>query len=171
MRKEVEIKSVFSETIDKLKGHGVILLAGDPPNPMTIGWGTIGYIWGKWIFTVMVRPTRFTHHLMESSHEFSVNVFSGEFNSHLSLCGTKSGRDTDKIKECSFTLETGIQLNAPFIGESILHYECRILQKNDILQETLDQKIIDRYYPLKDFHRVYYGEIVGVFMEGDEGMK
>ena len=170
MRKEVEIKSVFGETIDKLKGHGVILLAGDPPNPMTIGWGTIGYIWGKWIFTVMVRPTRFTHHLMESSHEFSVNVFSGEFNSHLSLCGTKSGRDTDKIKECSFTLETGIHVNAPFISESILHYECRILQKNDILQETLDQNIIDRYYPLKDFHRVYYGEIVGVLRESDEVM-
>src|SRR5664280_2761340 len=76
MREPTEIASVFKETMEKMKGPGVILLAGDPPNPMTIGWGTIGYIWGKWILTVLVRPSRFTFQLMESADEFTVNLMS-----------------------------------------------------------------------------------------------
>ena len=168
MRKEVNVKSVFDETLEKLKGQGVILMAGDPPNPMTIGWGTIGFIWGKLIFTVLVRPSRFTYSRMESSCEFTVNLLPDAFSRHLSLCGTKSGRDVDKIAECGFTLEQGIHVTTPFIRESFIHFECRIIHKHDLLPETLDKGIIKKYYPMGDFHRVFYGEIVGIFREGSE---
>jgi flavin reductase (DIM6/NTAB) family NADH-FMN oxidoreductase RutF len=163
MRKEVEISSVFGETLEKLKGQGVILLAGDPPNPMTIGWGTIGFIWGKLIFTVLVRPSRFTYTRMESSPEFTVNLLPDAFSRQLSLCGSKSGRDVDKIAKCGFSLERGIHVTTPFIRESSIHFECRIVHKHDLLPETLDKGILKKYYPQKDFHRVFYGEIVGVF--------
>jgi flavin reductase (DIM6/NTAB) family NADH-FMN oxidoreductase RutF len=163
MRKEVEISSIFGETLEKLKGQGVILIAGDPPNPMTIGWGTIGFIWGKLIFTVLVRPSRFTYSRMESSGEFTVNLLPDAFSHQLSLCGSKSGRDVDKIAECGFTLERGIHVTTPFIRESSIHFECRIIHKHDLLPETLDKEILKKYYPQKDLHRVYYGEVVGVF--------
>jgi flavin reductase (DIM6/NTAB) family NADH-FMN oxidoreductase RutF len=168
MRTEVEINSVFAGTIEKLSGDGVILLAGNPPNPMTIGWGTIGHIWGKPIFIVMVRPSRFTFSLMESSSEFTVNLLSDKFARQLSFCGTKSGRNVDKIKECSFTLQHGIHLATPYIMQSFIHFECRIMHRHDLLPETLDKGILKRYYPEGDFHKVYYGEIAGVFMETGE---
>jgi flavin reductase (DIM6/NTAB) family NADH-FMN oxidoreductase RutF len=165
MRKEVEISSIFSETLEKLKGEGVILMAGDPPNPMTIGWGTIGLIWGKLIFMVLVRPSRFTYTRMESSGEFTVNLLPDAYSPQLSLCGTKSGRDVDKITECGFTLERGNHVTTPFIRESSIHFECRIIHKHDILPETLDKGILEKYYPKCDLHRVFYGEVVGVFKE------
>jgi len=168
MRKELEISSVFGETLERLKGQGVILLAGDPPNPMTIGWGTIGFIWGKLIFTVLVRPSRFTYARMESSGEFTINLFPDAFSDQLSLCGTKSGRNVDKFAECGFTLEQGINVTTPFIRESSIHFECRIIHKHDLQPETLDQGILKKYYPKGDLHRVYYGEIVGVFKETGE---
>ncbi len=168
MKKEVEIISIFGETLEKLKGQGVILLAGDPPNPMTIGWSTIGFIWGKLIFTVMVRPSRFTYSRMESSGEFTVNLLPDAFSRHLSLCGTKSGRDVDKIAECGFTLARGNHVTTPFIRESSIHFECRIIHKHDLLPETLDKEILKKYYPMGDFHRVFFGEIIGVFKEADE---
>jgi flavin reductase (DIM6/NTAB) family NADH-FMN oxidoreductase RutF len=166
MRKEVNVKSVFDQTLEKMKGQGVILMAGDPPNPMTIGWGTIGYIWGKLIFTVMVRPSRFTFSRMESSSEFTVNLLPDRFSRQLSLCGTKSGRDIDKIAKCGFRMEQGIHVKTPHISESSIHFECRIVHKHDLLPETLDAGILKKYYPRDDFHKVFYGEIVGVFKAG-----
>jgi flavin reductase (DIM6/NTAB) family NADH-FMN oxidoreductase RutF len=163
MRKEVELFDVLNETLDKLDGEGILLVAGDPPNPMTIGWGTIGHIWHKQIMTVMVRPVRYTYNLMESVKDFSVCVLPDQFRKELALCGTKSGRDIDKIIACNFTMERCAKAESYFIAESTIHFECRIVHKHLVDPATLDPAIIKRYYPLKDFHMVYYGEILGIF--------
>jgi flavin reductase (DIM6/NTAB) family NADH-FMN oxidoreductase RutF len=168
MREEVEISTIFYKTLEKLKGPGVILMAGNPPNLMTIGWGTIGYIWGRLIFTVMVRPSRFTFSLIDSADEFTVNLLTDKFAEQISLCGSESGRDVDKITKCGFTLEHGIRIVAPYIRESFIHYECRIIHKSDLLPETLDKSIIKKYYPEGDFHRVFYGEIIEAFKESGD---
>jgi hypothetical protein len=44
MRKQVELSEVLNETLEKLDGDGILLVAGNPPNPMTIGWSTISTI-------------------------------------------------------------------------------------------------------------------------------
>jgi flavin reductase (DIM6/NTAB) family NADH-FMN oxidoreductase RutF len=164
MRKQAGIFDLFKETTDQLDGDGALLLAGSPPNPMTIGWGMLGIIWGKPVLQVYVRPTRYTFGLMELSTEFSVNFFSKSYGKELAVCGTRSGRDTDKMAQCGFHSEKGVVIKAPFIHESIFHYECRIIHKNRLDPETLDRKIIKRYYPKKDFHMVYFGEILGTFV-------
>jgi flavin reductase (DIM6/NTAB) family NADH-FMN oxidoreductase RutF len=164
MRKQTGIFDLFRETTDKLAGDGALLLGGYPPNPMTIGWGTLGILWGKPVFEVFVRPTRYTFELMERASEFSVCFFTDKYSKELAICGTRSGRDTDKIVACGFRLEKGILIKEPYIRESLFHYECRILHKHRLDPETLDKKIIRRYYPKKDFHMVYYGEIVGMFV-------
>ena len=163
MRKEVELFDVYQETLDKLDGNGILLVAGDPPNPMTIGWGTIGHIWNKQIMTVLVRPVRHTFNLMESVKDFSVCVLPNAFRKELNTCGTKSGRDVDKISTCNFNVEKCSKADSFFIAESTIHFECRILHKHLLDPATLDPKIIRRYYPLKDFHMVYYGEILGIY--------
>ena len=163
MPKPIGIFDMIHETLDKLGNDGVLLMAGDPPNPMTIGWGTLGIIWHKPIITVLVRPTRHTFSLMEKGTEFTVCILPGSMKKKLAYCGTHSGREVDKIKECGFTLRQGIKISTPYISESSIHYECRIVHKHWLDQNTLDQEIIGHYYPLKDFHMVYYGEILGVY--------
>ena len=164
MLKEVDIFDVYHETIDKLTGEGILLVAGDPPNPMTIGWATFGHIWHKQIMTVLVRPTRYTYGIMENVRDFSICVLHDDDVKALSLCGTKSGRDTDKIKTCDFRVEKCSKAQAWFIAGSEIHFECRIVHKHKIDPDTLDPPIIDRYYPQRDFHMVYYGEILGVYL-------
>jgi flavin reductase (DIM6/NTAB) family NADH-FMN oxidoreductase RutF len=163
MRQEIDFFDVYHETLDKLDGNGTLLVAGDPPNPMTIGWATMGHIWHKKIVTVMVRPTRHTFGLMESVKDFSVCVLPDDYLHELNICGTRSGRDTDKIKQCGFSIEPCYRVQSHFVAESSIHYECRIVHKHRLDPATLDQKIISRYYPLRDFHMVYYGEILGIF--------
>jgi flavin reductase (DIM6/NTAB) family NADH-FMN oxidoreductase RutF len=163
MRNETDFFDVYRETLDKLDGDGILLVAGDPPNPMTIGWGTLGYIWHKQIMTVLVRPTRHTFNLMEKVSDFTVCVLPKRYGKELSLCGNRSGRETDKIQLCNFHMEKGLKANAFFITESEIHFECRIVHKHRLDPDTLDPAIIKRYYPKRDFHMVYYGEILGIY--------
>lgn len=163
MLKEVDIFDVLPETLDKLDGEGILLVAGDPPNPMTIGWATAGHIWHRKVITVLVRPTRYTFSLMENARDFSLCVLPVDRRDALNLCGTKSGRDTDKIEACRFQAEKCFRAEAYFIAGSDIHIECRIIHKHRVDPVTLDPSIVKRFYPLLDFHMVYYGEILGTY--------
>lgn len=163
MRKKVELSGVFGETLDKLDGEGILLVAGNPPNPMTIGWSTVGRIWNRKIMTVMVRPVRHTFSLMEVAKDFSVCVLPDQYRKQLNFCGTRSGRDVNKLEACNLHIEKCISADAFFISESIIHFECRMIHKHFLDPATMDPAMIKRYYPKKDFHMVYYGEILGIY--------
>ena len=90
MREEIGIFEGFKNTIEQISKNGLLLVAGEKGNPMTIGWGTIGIIWGKPVFMVLVRPSRYTFELMEKSGEFSVNVPLHSLNKEVAICGSKS---------------------------------------------------------------------------------
>ncbi|HOW24477.1 MAG TPA: flavin reductase [Bacteroidales bacterium] len=163
MRTKVALSEVLLETLNRLDGDGILLVAGDPPNPMTIGWSTIGHIWNKDVMNVLVRPVRYTFQFMESEEDFSVCVLPDRYRKELNLCGTRSGRDINKLEVCNLHVEKCSNVNSFFISESTIHFECRIVHKHFLDPATLDPAIIKRYYPQKDYHMVYYGEIVGIF--------
>ena len=54
------------------KGAFLNVSHGGRDNTMTIGWGSLGVVWGKPVFSVLVRPSRYTFDLLEASGEFSV---------------------------------------------------------------------------------------------------
>ncbi len=165
MRKEIDIYENFHETVKRLSNNGIFLLTGEEGNPMTIGWGTIGRVWGKPIFTVLVRPSRYSYGLLEKTGEFSVNIPGDELSDKLEYCGEHSGRDVDKVKRCKFTLKPGIKIKTPYIAECHVHYECRVVHKNKVIPDNMENSIIERYYPSDDYHTVYFGEILGVYRE------
>lgn len=163
MRRQVESYEVYHETMDKLAGEGILLVAGNPPNLMTIGWGTIGHIWNKPVMTVMVRPVRHTFSLMESAGDFTVCLLPDAYSRELNLCGTRSGRDINKLEACNLNTEMCYKADSFFISESIIHFECRTIHRHYLDPAALDPAIDKKYYPGKDYHMVYYGEILGIY--------
>jgi flavin reductase (DIM6/NTAB) family NADH-FMN oxidoreductase RutF len=165
MREKIDCFAAHQETMSALGGNGCLLVTGEPGNPMTIGWGTMGIIWGKPVFTVLVRPSRYSYTLLEAFPQFSVNVPTGKLKKALAVCGSKSGRDTDKISTCGLTLQPGIILPVPHIRECHLHYECRVLQTAELNRDNYDETLLNHHYPQGDFHRVYFAEILGAFRD------
>jgi flavin reductase (DIM6/NTAB) family NADH-FMN oxidoreductase RutF len=163
MHKRLGNFDVFHETADLLDGDGALLVAGDPPNLMTIGWATLGRVWGRDIFQVFVRPSRYTYQLLENAGDFSVCFLSSEYTKELAICGTRTGYSSDKSSLCGFTMEKGLTHSASFVSESIFHYECRIIHKHKLDPSTIAPGIMQQYYPSGNFHMVYYGEVLGVF--------
>jgi flavin reductase (DIM6/NTAB) family NADH-FMN oxidoreductase RutF len=150
----------------QLDGEGLLLAATKPDgatNVMTIGWGTIGVIWGRPVWTVLVRPSRFTYEFIEASDAFTVNVPATTMIDFVRFCGSQSGRDHDKLARFEIGATPGRHVPAATIDGCPLVYECRVVQKNDLVPATLDPRIQTRFYRQGDYHRVYYGEILGTY--------
>ena len=104
MRK-VDYMSVAEESMAQIKKGAFLTVKADGDlNTMTIGWATIGFIWQKPIFMVAVRDSRHTFGIMERASDFTVSVPSGDMKDQIMFCGTKSGRDMDKFKECGLEI-------------------------------------------------------------------
>ena len=58
-------------------------------------------------------------------------------NKALGYCGSKSGRDYDKFKECDLNILDS-KLVEPAIGNCQMIYECKIVYKHSMDLEALD---------------------------------
>jgi flavin reductase (DIM6/NTAB) family NADH-FMN oxidoreductase RutF len=133
---------------------------------MTIGWGTVGVVWGKPYFTVLVRGSRHTYGLIEASDNFTVSIpTQGKLKEALATCGTKSGRDLDKFALCNLETIPGNKVASPLIKGCTLHYECVIRYKQALDPTQIETETAKKFYPKEDYHTVYYGEIVGTYLE------
>jgi flavin reductase (DIM6/NTAB) family NADH-FMN oxidoreductase RutF len=161
----VSFTTFLYKTLSLLSNPGLLLVtagADDKPNAMTIGWGTVGVIWGKPIFTVLVRPSRYTYKLLEESDSFTVCVPSGAMYEAVNFCGTRSGRDYDKFQECNLTALPSTRVGAPGITGCPVIYECQVVHTNDVIPANLTEDVQAQAYPQGNFHRIYYGQIMTV---------
>ena len=151
----------FKENIFKIVGKdSALLTAGTESafNTMTIGWATIGVLWGKNVLICFVRPSRYTYQFIEKADMFTVSFFNKIYHNKLVYLGTHSGRDEDKIKKCNLSpvfMERGIAFE-----EARLIFVCKKIYNQDLEPNMISDLIKVRYYPNGDFHRMYIGEIV-----------
>ncbi len=126
-------------------------------NAMTASWGSMGILWNKPVATVFVRPQRYTFSLCESADRFALCVLPDEHRTALKLCGTKSGKDTDKLAECGLDC---IEVDeVKIIEKSSVAMICKKLYADDIKKDHFIDKEQIKHYPTDDFHRFYILEI------------
>ena len=147
------------------KGILMTTKADGEVDTMTIGWGTMGIQWGKPIFIAYVRESRHTKKLLDKNPEFTINIPLGEYNKNIiGFCGTKSGRDVNKIEALGLHLEEGETVSVPAIRELPLTLECKVIYKQEQIKEAIAQENLTRYYPDGDFHTAYYGQITDAYI-------
>lgn len=139
-------------------------------NTMSISWGTMGIEWNKPIATVFVRGSRHTKGLLDKNPEFTVNIPVGQTDKQIiSLCGTKSGRDLDKIKELGLTTVEPESISVPAIRELPLTLECRVLYAQQQLPACIRGDGVSSHYNADadihdNYHTAYYAEIVSAYV-------
>lgn len=96
-------------------------------NIITIAW--TGIINSEPPITyVSVRKSRHSHHLIEESGEYVINLTTEELAKATDFCGVKSGRDLDKFRETGLTPEAAEIVSCPMIKESPVNLECKVLE-------------------------------------------
>ena len=167
-KSNVRYTRYFAETIQRMREDGLLLVTtgkDGKPNVMTIGWGTIGSIWGRPIFLALVRPSRHSYSLLEEVSEFTINVPPRELAKAVSHCGTVSGSDHDKFGEAKLTARPSRMVKPPIVEECVIHYECKLVHANDLAPKALVTRMRRSMYPRGDYHRFFFGEIVAVRVE------
>jgi len=153
-------------TMALLQRPGLILAstkASGESNVMTIGWGTLGVIWGLPIFTVLVRPSRHTYQFIEESGVFTVNVPTPDMSRWVGICGTQSGRDIDKLGDYGVATSPALHIPSITIDNCTTVYECRVRHYNDVIPAQLNAQVQAKNYGGSDYHRLYYGEVLGTY--------
>ena len=138
-------------------------------NTMTVGWGSFGTMWNKPFAQVVVRPTRYTYEFIEQYETFTLCAFPKSYQKSLQILGTESGRDGDKIAKAGITPIAAHHVDAPGFAEAELIVECRKIYWDDLNPEQFLEPSIEDNYPLKDYHRIYFGKIIEV--SGDDSYK
>jgi flavin reductase (DIM6/NTAB) family NADH-FMN oxidoreductase RutF len=158
--KEVNEQEVVQRAIKQIQqGAFLVVQAKERKNLMTIGWAMFGFVWRRSTMMVAVRKSRFTHHLIEEADSFTVSVPTGSMEKEINFCGSKSGRDLDKFKECHLATIKAKKVRSPILTIPGYHYECRIIYKTPMDPGWMAPDLA-QLYPAKDYHTLYFGEIM-----------
>lgn len=133
-------------------------------NTMTASWGGFGILWGRPVCVCVIRPQRHTLSFVNDAEGLTLTFLKDGCREALKLCGTKSGKDGDKITEAG--LHPVIDGGYAYFEEARMVVFGKKLYVGEFKEENfLDRSIIDSKYPLRDYHKVFICEITKV-LEG-----
>ena len=161
---KIDPKEMDGNVFRRIGEQWMLITAGDKAacNTMTASWGGLGVLWGEPVATAYVRPQRYTKEFIDRNKYFSLSFYGEEYRKALALCGAKSGRDTDKVKECGFTVEYGLG-GTPYFSQAELVLICEKQYADELKPEKfIDTAAKAKWYPDKDWHTMYIGKIVEV---------
>lgn len=175
MKQQINVFEYAKEITSAISKGVLITTKADKVNSMTISWGSLGIEWGLPIFTTYVRTGRFTAEQLLKNPEFTVNIPYGDFSKKiLGICGSKSGRDIDKVKELNLTLVEANKISVPAIKELPLTLECKVIYKQTQVLSEIPEDIQKSCYPQnvpsdfpmanKDVHIAFLGQIVDAYI-------
>lgn len=177
-KRKIEVFDYAGEVVKALSKGILLTTKADKVNSMVIGWGTLGINWARPVFAVYVREGRYTREQLDRNPEFTVNIPLGEYDRKIfTVCGSKSGRDTDKAAEAGLTLVEAEKISVPGVKELPLTLECRVIYAQKQELSALSEEINRRMYPKnvdgtaaganRDAHITYFGEIVDAYIIED----
>ncbi|MDO4743073.1 MAG: flavin reductase [bacterium] len=164
--KEITAKQINKNAIELIADEWALVAAGDKngSNMMTVSWGFFGEMWGKDCVIAMIRPQRYTIEFLNKHDHFAL-CFMGENNPVHKICGSVSGRDTDKLSATGLT---------PIYNFDTVFYEqarqvliCKKIYTDEIKESGFIDKDCLKWYKDKDFHRVFIGQIEKVLIKED----
>ena len=160
--RNIPANSIKDNVFEIIGDEWMLITAGnqDNFNTMTASWGTVGILWNLPVAICFIRPQRHTFGFAESSGYYTLSFLGKENRKILQFCGSRSGRDTDKIAETGLIpLET--ELGNVYFEQSRLGLECKKLYADFLKEDQFNiAELIPKNYPKRDFHKFYIGQVV-----------
>lgn len=165
---KIDLKTLNDNVFDLIGKEWVLITAGTKNggfNMMTALWGCLGWLWNKPVAVIFVRPERYTHQFVEAGEYVTLSFLGNgsEAREIYNYCGSKSGRDSDKVQATGLRpVET--ETGGITYKQSRLTLECRKLYKDSIKPECFIDSSIEKWYGEKGgYHDVYVLEIVNAY--------
>ena len=158
--KEITFEELNENMIKRIGKDWMLITSGTKSdfNMMTASWGGVGYFWQKPIAIAVIRPTRYTKEFVERSNRFTLSFYPESEKKKLSILGTKSGRNMDKMHDSGLT-PMELPDGEMSFEEAWLTLDCEVCYKNDLIEENfLDHSILEKWYTPDQggLHRAYF---------------
>jgi len=151
---------VLAVTIDK----------NERANIIGLGWWTF-VSWEPKMIAISVGKGRYSHECLEYCKEFVLCFPSDEQREGAWLCGTTSGRNTDKFKEGGFKKLPANRVRPPLIEGVTVAYECEVVDSLDAGDHTLyiGKVVAIHGTPEKPRHlyTIHYKKLLGLDHHGN----
>lgn len=164
--KSVNPSDISKNTFDLIGKQWALVTAGDKDalNTMTVSWGGAGIMWGKPVAFTFIRPMRHTFSFLEKGDYFTMSFLPEEYREALKLCGSKSGKDCDKIAEAGLTTlftDNGV----PYFAEAEMVFVCKKMYGQFLNEESVTggEDVLKWYN--EDYHKMYISEICEVLVK------
>ncbi len=166
MKKEIDPKE-FKTDVFKNIGSDWFLITAEKDgktNAMTAGWGGMGFMWGKNVAYIVIRPSRYTKEFVDAAGRFSLCFPSDKYKKQKTYLGTVSGRDENKIQKCGMKMAEADGI--PYFEESRYVLFCKTLYAQEMKEDCFRNKeLVSQWYPIKDFHTLYVAEVEKILVE------
>lgn len=166
--KPIAIKELNENFFEAIGKEWMLITAGSQEhfNTMTASWGGIGFLWNKPVVFVFIRPERYTFGFAEQSDYFTLSFLGEENRAIHKVCGSKSGREVNKVKETGLKPIVTEKGNILF-EQGRLSLECRKLYTDTIKEEYfIHPETVKQWYggAHGGFHHLYVAEITGAWV-------
>jgi flavin reductase (DIM6/NTAB) family NADH-FMN oxidoreductase RutF len=156
------VKKLRPNVFSLLDDEWMLITAGkiDSLNTMTASWGGFGILWNRPVTFIFIRPQRYTLGFVEKHENFTLSFFDQKYKDILSFCGSKSGREVDKIKETGL-VPVESENGSIYFQQARLVIECRKLYTDQVKPGKFIVKEIEKkIYKEKDYHHLFIAEII-----------
>ena len=165
--KEITFKELNENMISRIGSDWMLITSGDEKsfNMMTASWGGVGVLWNRPVVFAFIRPERYTREFIDARNEFTITFLGPEHRKAHSICGSKSGREIDKVAATGLT-PFFTEAGNPVFEEARLTLECKVVYKSEIEEaKFLDPTVFPRWYDEKNgnAHIVYIAEILNAW--------
>lgn len=149
--KEISLKNL-KQAYEKIKPQRVALVScvdkNGIPNVITIAW-FMRTSFEPPLIAISIGHKRYSHQLIKDTKEFVIAFPKQNMKEIAIYCGSKSGRDVNKIKDAKIKTRKAKKIRPPLIEGCTVNFECKVI--NEL--ETGD-------------HTIFIGEIVAAHLEG-----
>jgi flavin reductase (DIM6/NTAB) family NADH-FMN oxidoreductase RutF len=165
----------ISDNVFTLVGKDfTVITAGkaDHFNSMIGSGGGLGMLFMKPTTWCILRADRYTLELIQKVQTYTMSYFSNEFKERMLFLGSKSGRDSEKMKEVELTSVQTPSGDMSF-KEARLILECKltaltIANPDDFYTQETKDYINEAYQEANVYRKLAFGEITRVWMKKQE---
>lgn len=164
--KRIDPEKIPGNIIKMLNDDWMLVTAGNSAkfNMMTASWGGLGVLFGKPSAFCFINPMRYTYSLLEQGDTYTLSFYTEAYRDALKLCGSVSGKDTDKVQASGLTPMT-TPSGAQAFSEAWMVIECRKMVVQPLSQSVIVDPAVRQQFDGKPVNTMFVGEILNVWIK------
>lgn len=144
--------------LNTMNSTGIFVTCGkDTPNIMVAHWGAVGKMWGRDIFILPIRSSKYSYRIVTQTKSFALNIPARDMRNEISVCDSMSGFKYNKFEALGLHPKKAKSIEAYVLGECALIAECRVVA---VIPPESVTHYADGLFQSPRAHTLFAGEII-----------